>query len=126
MLIFVLDDEEILLRSSVNMIRETVPEAEGMAFRRATGALRAVTEDGLHPDVVFTDIEMPGMDGLEFAVELKTLCPDAKIIFVTGYILDLHIRHMKDVMTLRHKKMPKIMQPLMWHAAPDKETVERL
>lgn len=36
-------------------------------------------------DVAFLDIEMGGMNGLELAVRIKQLQPDAHIVFVTGY-----------------------------------------
>ena len=47
--------------------------------------LNAFVEKAQIPDVVFCDIEMPGLNGLEFAVRLKTLSPQTRIIFVTGY-----------------------------------------
>jgi two-component SAPR family response regulator len=37
------------------------------------------------PDIVFSDIELPGMNGLDLAVRIKQLAPMTKIIFVTGY-----------------------------------------
>ena len=37
------------------------------------------------PDVAFLDIEMPGMTGLELALQMKKTCPNLNIIFVTGY-----------------------------------------
>ena len=35
--------------------------------------------------IVFSDIEMPGLSGLEFAVALKTVSPDTRVVFVTGF-----------------------------------------
>ena len=35
--------------------------------------------------MVFSDIELPGMNGLALAVKIKNAAPDARIIFVTGY-----------------------------------------
>ncbi len=85
MLIFTLDDEQILLNQSESVIKEAVPDAEVMAFRRSSEALEAISEKGLKPDVVFSDIEMPGINGLAFAARLKELSPDSVIIFVTAY-----------------------------------------
>ncbi|MHA7966876.1 response regulator [Paenibacillus sp. CAU 1782] len=39
----------------------------------------------LQPDIIFLDIEMPGMNGLDAGKQLSGLCPDAEIVFVTAY-----------------------------------------
>jgi len=36
------------------------------------------------PDVVITDMQMPGMDGLQLIMELRRTCPAAKIIAISG------------------------------------------
>lgn len=38
-----------------------------------------------HPDVVFLDIHMPEMNGLELGEQLQAAVPGAEIVFVTGY-----------------------------------------
>ena len=85
MKIYVLDDEPIALRGTIKIINEVVPDAEITGFSRAAKAIEHVTQTGEKPDVVFSDIEMPGIRGLDFAVSFKTLCPESKIIFVTAY-----------------------------------------
>ena len=84
MLIFILDDEALLLKASERAVKEAVPSAEVMSFGSAQDALDVI-EGGKRPDAVFCDIVMPGMSGLEFALRLKTISPDSRIVFVTGF-----------------------------------------
>ena len=85
MLIFALDDEPPMLRAAEKAVREAAPAAEVMTFSLPAAALKAVEEQKRLPDIAFIDIEMPHMNGLEFAVRLKTLSPGTRIVFVTGF-----------------------------------------
>lgn len=85
MLIFAIDDEPRLLRALHRAIAQAEPGAEIMDFSLGTEAVRALEAGGPCPDIVFSDIRMPQLDGLALAVKLKTLAPRAKVVFVTGY-----------------------------------------
>lgn len=85
MLIFAIDDERNLLLLLHMAIVEAAPKAEIVDFRQGMDALRAITERGLRPDFVFTDIRMPGLDGLRLALRIRGLSPQTRIVFVTGY-----------------------------------------
>lgn len=41
--------------------------------------------DQVRPDIVLTDVKMPGMDGIEMVKRLKERHPDTKIVFISGY-----------------------------------------
>lgn len=41
--------------------------------------------DGLYYDIIFMDIEMPEMNGLQVTRHIKNKCPDCLIIMVTSY-----------------------------------------
>lgn len=85
MRIFAIDDEPEVLETLCEAIRTAVPGAEISDFRRGQAALDAVAEQGGFPEVVFSDIRMPDMNGLQFAAALKRAAPDARIVFVTAY-----------------------------------------
>ncbi len=52
-------------------------------FTRVGRGLEHLTEN--RADVVFLDIEMPGMNGLEAGEQLMAMHPDLEIVFVTAY-----------------------------------------
>ena len=84
MTFFAIDDEPRMLRMLHEVLAEAEPGAEIRDFSKASLALAAI-EEGARPDVVFSDIEMPGMDGLELAVRIKNGSPETKIVFVTAF-----------------------------------------
>ena len=84
MRIFIVDDETAALEEAKEAVAEALPEAEIHTFTRAADALSEADLGGW-PEVVFSDIEMPGLSGLSFAVRVKSLSPDTRIIFLTGY-----------------------------------------
>ena len=85
MLIFAIDDEPKMLRLLHKSIAEAAPDAEIRDYLLGSEALAAVEESGRMPDVVFSDIQMPGVTGLELAVRFKQISPNTAIVFVTGY-----------------------------------------
>ena len=85
MLIFAIDDEPKMLRLLHKAISEAAPDAEIRDFLLGSEALSAMEREGLRPEAVFSDIQMPGVTGLELAVRLKSLSPDSRLVFVTGF-----------------------------------------
>jgi two-component SAPR family response regulator len=84
-IIFAIDDETAMLAELHDAIAEAEPNAEIHDFQYAKDVLSAISEKKILPDVVFSDIELPGMDGLSLAVQIKRTAPETKIVFVTGY-----------------------------------------
>ena len=84
MIIFVVDDEKNVLEETKEIVTQAVPQADIQGFLRGSDALDTISE-GRIPDIVFSDIEMPGISGLEFAARLKKLSADTRIIFVTSH-----------------------------------------
>jgi DNA-binding NtrC family response regulator len=79
-LLFVDDDDAV--RAST----EQILASNGfrlLVARDGYEAMRLLAEN--HVDVLFTDIVMPGLDGVSLAKQAKVLKPDLKILFMTGY-----------------------------------------
>ena len=85
MIIFAIDDEIAMLSELHHAIEEARPGTEIHDFRFGAEALDAISKERIIPDLIFSDIELPGMNGLNLAVRIKQLAPKAKIVFVTGY-----------------------------------------
>jgi nitrogen-specific signal transduction histidine kinase len=86
-LILLVDDEPALLET-LKLTIETV------GFRvRAVGngieAVRVVREENLRPDLLLTDIIMPGMNGKVLADLLRKSVPGIKIVYMSGYTDDI-------------------------------------
>lgn len=39
----------------------------------------------VEPDIVLTDVKMPSMDGIRMSMEIRSILPNAKIIFISGF-----------------------------------------
>ncbi len=61
-------------------------EREGFAVRVAEdGRKELETADAFAPDLVITDLKMPGMDGMELLRRLRENQPDIMVLMFTGY-----------------------------------------
>jgi CheY-like chemotaxis protein len=57
------------------------PVAEARDGREAH---RLVTDGQVRPDVLLTELAMPGMSGVELAARLRALCPGLRVVMMTG------------------------------------------
>jgi PAS domain S-box-containing protein len=84
--ILVVDDDVLVLRS----LQEAL-DADGHSVTQAQGGEAGVAaflqalRYGRPYDVVFTDLGMPGMDGLQVAQEIKRASPGTPVVLLTGW-----------------------------------------
>ena len=80
------EDDPLIREAFVKLLSSKgfriVPTDDGHA------ALRILAEE--HVDVLFTDIAMPGLSGVELAKQAKRLRPNLKVIFATGHAVRAH------------------------------------
>jgi len=79
--VLVIDDDEVVGRSFDRVLAE-----RGYQVSTALSGEEALSKlDDTDYDVVFTDIKMPGMDGLEVAERIMERCPWTPVVVITGY-----------------------------------------
>jgi len=82
--IFIADDEAWIIIGIKKLI-----EKSGFPFRVIGEANNGVTTleevEKKTVDVLFTDIRMPGLDGLELMEALRKSKPDVKVVLISGY-----------------------------------------
>ena len=81
--ILVVEDNEDVGRFSTAMLEDL-----GYVIRwvpNAQDALAAITEDEFAVDLVFSDVIMPGMNGVELAIAIRERFPGLPVVLTSGY-----------------------------------------
>lgn len=82
--LLIADDEQIVIegiRDSIDWGRYEI-EIVGTA-KNGSEALKLAKD--LKPDIIISDIKMPGLNGLELIEELKDFLPNVKVILISAY-----------------------------------------
>lgn len=81
MSVMVVDDEKIVRESLFFWF-----EKDGYTVDTASSGLEALKKLEAYPfDIMFVDIKMPGMDGIELLEKIMTEYPDTAVIIITAY-----------------------------------------
>ena len=82
--VFIVDDEMWIIIGLKKLIEKSnLPFQVIGEANNGVSALEEIEEK--KPDVVFTDIRMPGYDGLEMIRRIKEKNLDMKVVFISGY-----------------------------------------
>ncbi len=80
-LVLVVDDEPLIAETLA-----TILNAHGLAAITAPDGTAAAEIVGLiPPQVLITDVAMPGLNGFELAIEVSRMVPDCEIILFSGH-----------------------------------------
>lgn len=82
--VVIIDDEDIIVEGLKKVVNWAKYDCEVVATASdAKSGAQAIREN--KPDILFTDIKMPNMDGLTMLAGLKGEFPDMQITVLTGY-----------------------------------------
>jgi DNA-binding NtrC family response regulator len=79
------DDDEIIL-ALLQYLISTISDAQTHCFHSATQAFRAFKEGSIKYEAVFTDFNMPEMNGIELCQRLQQSAPGLKVVLATGSV----------------------------------------
>lgn len=79
--ILIVDDEKIVLRAYVRELEKAGYEV----FRAMTGQEAIEIAQKEKPDIVFTDLVMPEMNGVEVCKKIKEINPGIEVVLISGY-----------------------------------------
>ena len=81
MTIVCVDDHSVMLKGIKQSVEQILPDARIVAFTNADEAIGFAKENGC--DVLISEIELCGIDGLTLAKRIKKMNPKVNIIFLT-------------------------------------------
>lgn len=81
--ILAVDDETDVLRLLQRILTEEGYEV--VSAKSGDAAIQAFKSMEHPPDLLLTDVVMPGMSGPMLCDQLRALCPDLKVLFISGY-----------------------------------------
>ncbi len=80
MLAFVVDDEKVIATTLAMILNQSGFEA--VAFTEPLEALRAA--QARCPAFLITDVAMPGLNGIDLAIQFKAIHPDCTVLLFSG------------------------------------------
>lgn len=106
-------DDDVVIGNSI----KRVLGKEGYQVRETQSGLEALEElSHQHYDMVFADIRMPGMDGLEMTSRLKKSYPRLPVLIITGYGTEASEKKANDLGVAGFLRKPLSPEMIIEHA----------
>lgn len=80
----IIADDHPIIRAGIRSVLEAEPGLEVIA-EADNGQLAVELARRLRPDLVLMDLRMPMLDGASAAEQLRTACPDVRVLIITAY-----------------------------------------
>jgi two-component system response regulator YesN len=81
--VFIVEDNRLFREAFKTILQERLPSIVIEEAGNGEEALQRI--DGVPPDLMFVDMRLGGMTGLELAKKVKTDFPGIRIVMLTGY-----------------------------------------
>ena len=85
--ILVVEDDPTLLKMTIMMLQKLGYST--LSAGTPSEAIRAAEENSSEIHLVIADVVMPEMNGRDLAVQIQTIRPETKILFMSGYTADV-------------------------------------
>jgi CheY-like chemotaxis protein len=85
--IIVVDDEALIADTVVEILKEEGFEATGVS----TGTSAIELARDWQPDIVLSDVILPGLNGIEIGVRIREMVPNCRIILFSGQAATLDL-----------------------------------
>ncbi len=104
--VYIADDEVWIILGLKKLLEKT--GVETWVVGTANNGLTAKEEIGIFkPDVVFTDIRMPGLSGLELLKAIPEVSPESKVVIISGFA---EFAYAKEA--LKHHAFDYLLKPI--------------
>jgi CheY-like chemotaxis protein len=120
--ILVVDDERDI-RNLVRILAERAGYRVAEAAN-APDALRILQERMLEPQLLLTDIVMPGMSGLSLAARAHQLRPALPVMFMTGFADEYQAELSGSVVLRKPFKAPELLTAIQDVIGPPRRALE--
>ncbi len=82
--IMVVDDNEPLRSLVKELLNIYAPDCEIITAENGEKSIAVAKE--MEPDVIFMDLKMPGMNGIEATAKIKSFLPSSRVVILTGFV----------------------------------------
>ncbi|AXC15027.1 Chemotaxis regulator - transmits chemoreceptor signals to flagelllar motor components CheY [Acidisarcina polymorpha] len=106
--VLVVDDEPIIATTLATILRMNGFFAT--AFTDPVKALASALVDT--PDLLISDIVMPGLSGIDLAIQIKALCPKCKVLLFSGQARTVNFLYDAERLGENFHILPKPVHPI--------------
>jgi YesN/AraC family two-component response regulator len=93
--LLIVEDEAVTRRLYCGLIARKFPDI--VIYDAASGTLAVELSKEHAPDIVITDINMPGMDGIEMAEQIKAMKVTTRFVVLTGHSDKTYLNRCLDI-----------------------------